>query len=90
MTATARRTPAQVTADRLAVIAKAVDHLDTTDRATLLDQLTATNIRDHYKSDPVALADTLRAIDADSPTGLRYSGFAGALDLLRAAGKDPR
>ncbi|MFH0246431.1 hypothetical protein ACGRHY_29330 [Streptomyces sp. HK10] len=66
-----RLTPEQVTADRLAVIARAVAHLDSTDHPTLL-------------------ADLLRSIDADSPTGLRYSAFAGALSLLSAAGRAPR
>jgi hypothetical protein len=69
------------------VIGKAVEHLDGTDRTTLLGQLADTTIRDQFKADPKALADLLRSVTANSPAGLRYSAFAGATGLLLSAGK---
>ncbi|MFK0047746.1 hypothetical protein ACIQU4_27395 [Streptomyces sp. NPDC090741] len=86
---TPRRTPEQVIAHQVKVIGTAVDHLDATDRTTLLGQLADTTIRDRFKADPEALAELLRTVTADSPAGLRYSSFAGATGLLRAAGKTP-
>ncbi|MFI0742811.1 hypothetical protein ACH4PU_32720 [Streptomyces sp. NPDC021100] len=82
-----RRTPEQVTAHRLTVIGQAVEHLEHTDRQTLLHQLAKTTIRNRFKTDPEALADMLRSITPDSPPGLRYSAFSGAVHLLLAAGK---
>ncbi|WP_424892329.1 hypothetical protein [Streptomyces sp. XH2] len=85
---TPRRTPEQVTAHHLAVIGKAVEHLDSTDRHTLLEQLAKTTIRDHFKTNPEALADLLRSVTADSTAGRRYSAFSGSAGLLLAAGKN--
>lgn len=54
------KTPEQVRSERLATIARAVDHLTTTDAATLREQLASTSIHDHWKQDPAGLADLLR------------------------------
>ncbi|MFD7556493.1 hypothetical protein ACFV9E_18385 [Streptomyces sp. NPDC059835] len=85
---TPHRTPEQVAAQQLAVIGKAVKHLDSTDRQTLLGQLAKTGVRDRFKADPEALADLLRSVTAGSPAGLRYSAFAGSSGLLRSASKN--
>ncbi|MFF3665433.1 hypothetical protein [Microtetraspora malaysiensis] len=50
-----------VHAQRLDIIRRAIDHLNTTDQATLLTQLATTRVYDHFKTNPAALADSFRS-----------------------------
>ncbi|GAA3709254.1 hypothetical protein ACRWOO_29155 [Streptomyces sp. NEAU-PBA10] len=79
------KTPEQVRSERLATIARAVDHLTTADAATLREQLASTSIHDHWKRDPAGLTDLLRTASAPRDTSI-YGLWAGAVSVLRAAG----
>jgi hypothetical protein len=79
------KSPEQVRAERLATIARAVDHLTTTDAATLREQLASASVHDHWKRDPEGLAALLRTAAEPRDTSI-YGLWAGALAVLRAAG----
>ncbi|WP_328973628.1 hypothetical protein [Streptomyces sp. NBC_00239] len=79
------KTPTQVRTERLATIARAVDHLNATDAATLRAQLATTSIHDHRKRDPEGLATLLSTADQPRDTSI-FGLWAGAQSVLRAAG----
>ena len=69
-------------ADRAAVVARAIDLLNTADPADLARYLATTNIHDHLKADPSALARALA--DPAIPSGTAYRA---AVKILTAAGR---
>lgn len=75
----------EINRQRQATIDRAIAHLRTADRATLLAQLAGTHLHEQYRQDPARLADELAA--ADPGNWPRFFGaWNGAQSVLAAAG----
>lgn len=71
---------------RQATITRAVDHLRTTDPATLATQLATTGLHDHWKTDPAGLADNLELSHTCDSWPQFFGAWKGAQQVLHAAG----
>jgi hypothetical protein len=81
------RDAAAVRTWRLALIARAVEHLDTTPRGELLEQLARTDVRlpRDLRRDPAGLAARLRAVTPTSATAEVFGSYKRAQNMLLAA-----
>lgn len=71
---------------RQATITRAVEHLRTTDPATVASQLATTYFHDHWKIDPTGLADHLELSHTCDSWPQFFSAWKAAQQILQAAG----